>query len=103
MTDLPLRAGGRDPAAPVLGHHGHLTAPYLKLKLVHTSICLLEIQIQLLPGRTSDLQLTDLPVTQRTSDSVARVAIVSKLESSRGEGRCLYSYTSRHRAIERIV
>ena len=90
MTDLPLRAGGRDPAAPVLGHHGHLTAPYLKLNLVHTSISLLGIQIQLLPGRISDLQLpalTDLPVTQRTSESVARVAIVSKLESSRGEGR----------------
>ena len=81
MTDLPLRAGGRDPAAPVLGHHGHLTAPYLKLNLVHTSISLLGIQIQLLPGRISDLQLpvlTDLPVTQRTSDSVVRVAIVSK-------------------------
>ena len=90
ITDLPLRAGGRDPAAPVLGHHGHLTAPYLKLNLVHTSISLLGIQIQLLPGRISDLQLpalTDLPVTQRTSESVARVAIVSKLESSRGEGR----------------
>ena len=90
MTDLPLRAGDRDPAAPVLGHHGHLTAPYLKLNLVHTSISLLGIQIQLLPGRISDLQLpvlTDLPVTQRTSESVARVAIVSKLESSRGEGR----------------
>ena len=90
MTDLPLRAGGRDPAAPVLGHHGHLTAPYLKLNLVHTSISLLGIQIQLLPGRISYLQLpvlTDLPLTQRTSESVARVAIVSKLESSRGEGR----------------
>ena len=90
MTDLPLRAGGRDPAAPVLGHHGHLTAPYLKLKLVHTSISLPGIQLQLLPRRISYLQLpvlTDLPVTQRKSDSVARVAIVSKLESSRGEGR----------------
>ena len=90
MTDLPLRSGGRDPAVPVLGHHGHLSASYLKLKLVHTSISLLGIQIQLLPGGISDLQLpvlTDLPVTQRKSDSVARVAIVSKLESSRGEGR----------------
>ena len=33
MTDLPLRAGDRDPAAPVLGHHGHLTALYLQVEV----------------------------------------------------------------------
>ena len=57
MADLPLRAGGRDPAAPVLGHHGHLTAPYLKLKLVYTSIDLPGSATSTFPGIISDLQL----------------------------------------------